>query len=451
MFRVALAASVCACIASATLAGDWPQFRGPDGTGVLPKIEHPLTWSATANLAWKTELLGSGWSSPVVIGERIFVTTADADAAAKPRNMKGGLMSPRSFGVPGAVPEEPYRFAVHCLSLRDGELIWSKTLAEAPPQIPIHPSNTYATETPAADAERVYVYFGAIGKLAAISHAGEVVWERDFPVHPMSAGFGTGSSLALHDGALYLQRDNEADSSIAAIEAKTGKTVWEQPRPCKTSWATPLVWTNAKRTELIACGAGNVWSYDPASGEELWTLGGITSSFSASPTASRDRLFFANSGPFTVNSAYAVVPGAGGDITPDAGGVAKSGLAWTFTRPGVGMSTPVTYDGLIYVPGEGRLIVYDAETGERVYRTRLKGGGTVVASGWAGDGRVFFLDEGGNAFVIKAGRTYDLEHVNTIEDVFWSTPAVAGRSLLLRGVNALYCIRETPKTAPAAP
>lgn len=423
-------------------ADDWPRFRGPAGDGVLRELRHPTQWSETKNMAWKTKLPGAGWSSPVVIGERIFVSSAASESAEAPRNMTSGVQHPSSFGMGGKKPDAPFRFELHCLDLRTGKILWSTLIAEATPEIPVHVSNTFATETPAADEQRVCVCFGTIGLLACLDHDGKLQWERRLPVQPVSAGLGPGSSPILHGEHVFLQNYNEKASTLAAYRLADGEPAWSIERPSKTSWATPIIWRHS-REELIACGSGMVIAHAPQTGEELWRLGGISSSFSASPTATPEGLYFGSSGPMSDSPLYAVRPGASGDITPPRGKSESAGVLWSRKRTDMGMSSPVLYDGLLYVPSDGRLRVFDAATGEPVYRERLPEARIIVASPWAGDGKIFLLDEDGRTFVVKAGRTFEVLGVNRVPDLFWSSPAVAGDSLLLRGVEALYCIRET--------
>jgi outer membrane protein assembly factor BamB len=421
---------------------DWPQFRGPQGNGLVENLRHPLEWSPTRNLAWRVELPGQGWSAPVVIGTRVFVTAAVGEDLDPPKDMSAGVLDPSSMGMGGGrKAEQPLKFDLTCLDLKTGTVLWRQTVHTAVPELPIHPSNTFATETPAADAERVYVYFGTVGVLAAFDHDGREVWRKSRPVRKVASGFGTGSSLLLSDGRLYLQSDNEEESSITALDARTGAELWATPRPVRTSWSTPLLWRGA-RQELIACGGNAVYSYAPDSGRELWRLTGLSSSFSASPATGGGLLTFGNSGPFSGSPMYAVRPGASGDLTLSKDRTSSDHVAWHQKNTDIGMASPVIVDGRLYVPGQGRLKVFDAATGAEVYRARLPEGRMIASSPWAGGGFVFLHDEEGRTYVVKAGATFELHGVNRLEDTFWASPAIAGPSLVLRGVEALYCIRE---------
>lgn len=218
-------------LAGAASGSDWPQFRGPSADGLLARIEHPLRWSADQNLAWKVVIPGAGWSSPIVVGDSLYLTSADTEKLEKPKGSAAGSADPRSMPLLGGgkPPAEPYRFQVHRVDRASGEIVWSRLAEEAKPKIPVHPSNTFATETPASDGERVFAYFGTIGLLVTYDAKGDKLWEKRFEVFPMTNGFGPGSSLALADGRLFLMRDNEKESTLAAFDAASGKELWSFP------------------------------------------------------------------------------------------------------------------------------------------------------------------------------------------------------------------------------
>lgn len=426
-------------------AADWPQFRGPSGDGHLESIDHPQEWSADKNLAWTAKIPGSGWSSPVIISEKIFITTAvSEDGKDKPKDMAAGAADPRSipFLTKPKPPEQTYKFEVHCLDLRSGKSLWSHLVCTEPPKIPVHPSNTFATESPAADNDRVYAFFGTAGHLVCLDHYGKRVWERKFDVFPVTSGLGSGSSLALHDGILYLQRDNDERSSLSAIDTATGEDVWTADRDSKTSWSTPYLWKSLEKTELIACGSGRVIGHNPKTGEEIWRMNRISSSFSASPASSANSLFFGSSGPLSTSPLYAVKSTAAGDITLEGKEKSNECVEWSRTGSGPGMASLFVAAGCVYVPGDGILKVFDAATGKELSKQRLEGAKIFVASPWGTEDTIFLLDETGNTFVLKPGPKPETVRVNTIEDTFWSTPAVAGDSLILRGVEGVYCIRQ---------
>lgn len=420
--------------AGLTQAQDWPQFRGPSGNGVLKELEHPESWSNDQNIAWRVSMQGSGLSSPIVSGDRIFLTTAV------------GAPAPVSFmeGVRDMRPKKPQsdvEFQVVCLSLADGSKQWEKTIIKKQPEFPIHGSNSFATESPATDGKHVFAYFAAVGIIAALDLDGNEVWRQDTGAYPTGNGFGSGSSLTFGDGNVFIQCDNDSKSFVVALDASTGKQAWRKERAGRTSWSTPMYWKNDKRSELITCGSGFVISYDPKTGDELWKMTNLGMSFSASPAADEQRIYFGNSGPRSNGPLVAVSATMAGE-QPFSAELKSEGLDWSVMQAGPGMASPVSVNGYVYIPGRGKLTCYSAEDGSVAFKERMSLG-SMAASVWAAGDRVFLMDEGGKTLVLQAGPEMKILGTNEIaDDLFWSTPAVAGNSLLIRGVKNLYCIRQ---------
>lgn len=424
-------------LTSAVSADGWSQFRGGIG-GQIVKVAHPIEWSSDENLAWSVPMKASGWSSPVVIGDQIFLTSASSEGISRPKGMSEGVASMRSFR--SAKPVK-HQYSVACHSLTDGALIWERTVGESVPRV-IHPSNTYATESPATDGKHLFVFFATTGSLTAWDFEGNELWRRELGSYEAGNGFGTGSSLAVSDGHVFVQYDNDEQSFVVAIDVETGEDVWRDDRESKTSWSTPLLWTNRKQKELVTCGRGFVTSYDPMSGEILWKLNGMDSGFSGSPAIDVEQIYFGNSGPSSAGPLVAVKAGTSGEVELDSK-FKHQALAWSRTKSGPGMASPVVSAGHLYIPSSGGILnCYATETGERAYRTRVPNMKTVVASLWADNQHVFILDEAGTTHVIRSGPEFEVLAANKIDDLFWSTPAVAGDVLLLRGVEKLYCIRK---------
>ena len=435
--------SLALALTLAPSKGDWPQFRGPGGAGVAD-AGPPAEWGPETNLAWKVKIPGQGWAQPVVVGDAVYVATAVSPNQPKPKNMMAGVTDPSTRG-PAKPGEAVYSWELHALDRQTGATRWKAVAATGKPQQPTHASNTYATETPAADAERVYVFFGAAGVVAAYTHAGKEVWRGDVGVHPFTNGFGTGSSPALHAGRLFVQTYAEDVAVLRAFDAATGKELWKAERPKGSAWGTPLVWTNSLRTEVVAGGNGSVIAYDPATGKELWRMGGIDTSFSSSPAAAGDVLVFGTSSPGSSNPLYAVKAGAAGDITPKKGETKNEFVLWSRTKSGPGMASPVVTGGRVYVPGSGTLACYDLATGEPRFNERLpKARNMITANPVLAGGKLYLTDEAGLTFAVPAGGEFDVAGSNKLGEpgeVFWASPAVAGGDLFLRGTDYLYCVR----------
>lgn len=415
---------------------DWTQFRGAAG-GKLGKIQHPTDWALDKNMAWTLPMKGSGWSSPVVLGERLFLTSAESEESAKPKGMMAGVASMRSFR--NAKPGK-HRYVVTCLHLSDGSEVWRKVVGESVPPA-IHPSNTYATESPATDGQRLFTFFATTGTLTAWDLDGNELWRNELGTYQFGNGFGSGSSLAVSGKQVFVQFDNDENSFVAAYHVETGKEVWRENRPAKTSWSTPLIWNNDKQTELVVCGRDVVTSFDPTSGRVIWRLSGMNSGFSGSPAIDSNRIYFGTSGPSSAGPLVAVDAGTEGAVELDSKFKSEK-AAWSRVRSGPGMASPIVSQDLLYITTSGGILnCYDARTGERVYRTRVPKMATVAASLWADDQHVFILDEDGTTHVIAVGREFKVVAANKLDDLFWSTPAIAGESLILRGVDNLYCVR----------
>src|SRR5262249_48933800 len=264
------------------------------------------------NVQWKVKIPGVAWSSPVIWGDRVFVTTAITDKQTKPRPGfgGGGFGGGAGFGggrpgggrPPGGggggfggmrdrpPPNVMYRWKVMCLNRNDGKVMWEQTAAEKKPTIATHSTNTYASETPVTDGERVYAYFGMTG-LYCFDVAGKKVWEKSLGSYKMMMSWGTGSSPVLVGDRLIIQCANEEKSFLIAFNKKTGDELWKVPRTERSSWSTPFIWKTKNRTEIVCAGARRVRSYDPENGKQLWELGGLEGQASASPVADEERLF----------------------------------------------------------------------------------------------------------------------------------------------------------------
>jgi outer membrane protein assembly factor BamB len=437
-----LSLSLISCLALPSGGTDWPQFRGPSGTGAVPAAKLPTEWSETKNLAWKAVIPGQGWSQPVVVGNTIYLTTAVGEGLETPIGMEAGIADMRTQKA-GAVPDVTIDWRVVALDLATGKERWSASVAKAKPKFPIHPSNTWATETAVADANGVYAFFGATGTLAAFDPAGKPLWKAELGTYPIMQGYGTGSSPAIHEGKIFVQCFNEEKEFVACYDAKSGKELWrvvnEKPG---TSWSSPLVWHNAKRVELVVSGNKRVAGLDPMTGKELWHAEGIFGPSMCSFGADAERLYFGQRSPFGNPPLYALEAGGEGDLSPAKGSIDLKSQAWVQKSASPNMPSPVAADGLLYVTEENLLTCRDASTGDQVYKERVPGLVTISASPILIGDQVLVLDEEGNAALVQAGPDFEVVGKGKIDDMFWTTPSVAGDALLMRGVKALYCVRK---------
>ena len=434
----AAASVVIACMPGGTLADEVSQFRGPGGNGVFPSSA-PVQWSDNENVVWSVEIPGGGWSSPIFAGNFVFVTTAVAANDSRPKGFGEGVQSMGEF-YRSKAPDQPHSFQVRCLRLSDGSQVWDREVVSRKPPFKIHPSNSYATESPVTDGKNVYAYFASVGVIACLDMKGELIWKRELGAFKTGNDFGTGSSLAIHDGRVFVQCDNEKASFVCALDCATGEDVWRHDREGKTSWSSPVVWENEMRTELVTCGNGTVTSYEPSTGNILWRLTEMGGAFSASPAFDEQRIYLGQSGRASRGPLVAVNAGAKGDLTFDS--VDDSGLAWAEDSSAPGMCSPVVLNDHVYVLSRGILSCHDAKTGERMFRERLENASSVTASLWAIGDKLFTLSESGETAVVKSGSDFQRTGSNSLKGLFWSTPSATESELLIRSSDRLFCIRN---------
>jgi outer membrane protein assembly factor BamB len=424
--------------------GRWPAFRGGVAAGVATGRDLPDVWSTTKNVVWKIDVPGRGWSSPVVWGDQIFLTSVIREG--KEEEPAKGLYFGGNRTKP---PEDLHRWMVYCIDGRSGKPLWEREVHRGKPDSPHHVKNTYASETAVTDGEHVYVYFGNLG-LFCLDMTGKEVWSQKWGSFPTAFGWGTAASPILYRDRIYVVNDNEKSSFLCAIDKKTGKEVWKVRRAEKSNWATPFLWENEQRTELVTCGK-KVRSYD-LDGKLLWELGGMSSIVIPTPLAGHGLLFITSGYVMDqVRPLYAIRPGASGDITLPKGETSNGPVVWSQPKAGPYNPSPIFYGDYLYVLYDmGFFACYDARTGKEVYgKTRMGPGATrFTSSPWAYDGKIFCLSEDGDTFVIQAGPTYKLLGKNSLDEMCMATPAISGGSLLIRTLSKLYRIEKRGAAAP---
>ncbi|MCA9263337.1 MAG: PQQ-binding-like beta-propeller repeat protein, partial [Planctomycetales bacterium] len=422
-------------------ADDWVQFRGPGARGVAEVTDLPDHWSESENIVWKVPIAGRGWSSPIVVGDRVFLTTVTRDTG-EPEDARPGLY----FGGNREIPAD----AVHvwktiCLNLETGEPVWEKVLHHGKPQTPRHIKNSYASETPVSDGERVYVLFGDVG-LYCLTLDGELVWEKELPPCKTRYDWGTAASPVIHDGRLYYVSDSEDASYLAALNAQNGEPIWRVDRDEKSNWSTPFIWQNDLRTEIITPGTGRVRSYD-LDGNQLYELAGCSSITIATPYSAHG-LLYVSSGYVRDKQRpiFAIRPGATGDISLDEGETSNEFIAWCQPQGAPYNPSTLVYGDQLYVLyDQGLMASFDAKTGDVIYnKERVPDGRAFTSSPWAYGGKIFCQNEFGSTTVLEAGREFKPLHVNKLEseELCMATPAMAGNRLILRTGDAVYCIGQ---------
>ena len=410
-------------------AGDefWPQWRGPQMSGVSASATPPATWSESTNVRWKIEIPGRGSASPVVWGDRVYLLTAIpvAGGVADPHAPRGGL------------PERGlHRFVVMAINRKDGKVVWQQTAREAEPHEASHNDNgTWASSSAITDGEHVIAPFESQG-LYAYDMNGKLVWQKDLGDKYMRNTFGEGSTPALYKDRLFYVWDHQKESFIVALDKRTGEELWRVKRDEIDSWATPLVVERNGITQVIVPGMNRVRSYDAANGQIVWETAGLTMNPIPSPVYG-DGMVFLTSG-FRGNSLKAVkLDGAKGDITN------TPAVAWTLDRDTPYVPSPLLYNGILYFlkTNNGLLTAVDAKTGKPHYQAqRIEGVPNVFASPVAAAGKIFVVGREGATAVITPGPTLEVIATNTLDDHFDASPALVGSEIYLRGVKYLYSI-----------
>jgi outer membrane protein assembly factor BamB len=431
---------VLAVTTTAVLTADeWPQFRGPSA-GVAPDDPAlPDTWSATQNVMWKVPIPGLGWSSPVVWGDHIFVTTVVNSTAQDPPK-------PGFYLGDWAASPAPHKWMVYDIDFRSGKVRWEREVSGAAPPKAKHLKNTYASETAVTDGERVYAYFGNAG-LFAFDFNGKPVWSRPMPAMKTRNNWGTGASPVLHGNRIYIVNDNDEQSFLAAYDKRTGAEIWKVARQEGTNWATPFVWENSLRTEIVTSGSDLVRSYD-LNGKQLWQLKGMSTITVPVPFASHGMLMI-GSGYIAdaLRPAYAIKPGAAGDISLKGDETSNASIVWAMKTGAPYIPSPLVMGDTYYTLFDrGFFTAHDVRTAKELYpRQRISTDtAAFTASPWAYNGKIFALSEDGDTYVIQAGPEFKVLGKNSLGEMTLATPAVAHGSVIIRTVGNLYRIARRP-------
>ena len=409
---------VLAGLAWQSVADDnWPCFRGPGGMGVSDAIGLPLRWDANNNIVWRTALPGPGASSPITFDDQIYLTCYT------------GYFVP---GVPGGSLAQLKR---HLIAVRrdTGEIVWDQDVPARLPEEEDIRDHGYAANTPAADAERVYAFFGKTG-VFAFDHQGNQLWHAD--VGSKTSGWGTAASPVIYNDMVIINASVESES-MRALDRKTGKEKW-RAEGIREAWNTPVIVTaESGRKELVVAGLGDVLAFDPETGDRLWTCKTDITWYMVPTAVAADGIVYYFGGR-TGTAALAVRAGGSGDAT-------ATRRLWT-SKVGSNVTSPIYRDGHLYWMSEKLGIAYcaKANTGELVYKKRLARAGQVYASPLLAEGRLYYLTRGGRVFVLAAKPEFQQLATNELNDGsrFDGSPAVDGRRLLIRSGKFLYCLGQ---------
>jgi outer membrane protein assembly factor BamB len=422
--------------------GSWPSFRGPQAAGVADGQNLPERWNGTTaeNVLWRVPIPGLAHSSPVVWGDRVFVTTAISSKGTA--TFKPGL-----YGDGDASDDlSPHRWMLYAVDRRTGKIAWERLAFEGEPRNARHIKSTYASASPATDGRIVVAWFGSQG-VHAFDVNGNELWKVDLGRVNMGAydipafEWGPASSPIIWNDLVIVQCDTQADSFVLALDARTGQTVWKTERQELPSWGTPTVVQTSAGPQLVTNASNFIRGYDPRSGAELWRLGG-SSKITAPTPIFDDGLIVVASGRGPERPIFAIRPSARGDVTLAAGAASSDAIAWSKTGRGSYMPTPLAYQGLLYViANNGVLDAYDLKTGAEIYRQRLAPiGSGFSASPVAADGRIYLSNEDGEIIVIAAGREFRQIGTNSMGELLMATPALSGGVMFVRTASSLFAI-----------
>jgi outer membrane protein assembly factor BamB len=428
------------CLAAAALsADDWPHWRGPMATGVYVDADLPTRWSATENVAWSARLGGEGVSTPIVVGDRVFVTSQAGAGVRRPGNhprLTQGA-DPAAGGeraLTGAAAESDgaTTFLVEAFAHGDGRKLWDHRVTAAGPLTPVHDKHNLASPSPASDGALVYAWFGT-GQIVALDLNGKVVWQRHLgkEIAPFDIQWGHGSSPVVADGTLFLLCDHAPASYLLALDARTGKDRWRADRgKGRASYSTPLVVPGPDGAEVIVNSNERIDAYDAATGKHLWHTGGVNRFPIPMPVIHDGVLYMSRgyrSGPY-----MAVRPGGRGDVS-------TSHVLWNVETGAPYVSSLVYANGLLFMANDtGIVTAVDAKTGARVWQHRVAG--VFSASPIATRDRVYFVSESGSTIVMRAARTPEVVAENDLGVRLVASPAASRGRLFLRSDDRLFAI-----------
>ncbi len=437
MSRTSIVLIAAMLFSSAYAQDNWPRFRGPQAAGVTkddPRL--PERWGRDENVIWQVEVPGWGWSCPVVWGSKVFVTTVVGEEEyEKPRK---GLYLGQGRRKP---PKGIHHWMVYSLDLNTGKVLWKQEAHQGEPTSPRHPKSTYASETPTTNGEHLYVLFGDVG-LYCYDLEGTPIWSQ--PIEPKKTLFdyGAAASPIVHGNQVIMIYDNQEASYIASYDTKTGQQQWRTGRDEMSSWATPVVWENALRSEVVTPGKRKIRSYD-LNGKLLWEMDGRMSNLVIPSPFAAFGMIYITSGYIgdKHRPVYAIKPGASGDITP-AEGQTSEFIQWYLPTGGPYNPSPIIYGDYYYtLHDRGFLTCHNARTGQEVYeRQRFEPRASFTASPWAYNGKLFCLSEDGLTYVVQAGPEFKQLHTNDLDELCLASTAACQGKLLIRTASRLYCL-----------
>jgi outer membrane protein assembly factor BamB len=434
-------AFVAALVLSAATvhAQNWPAFRGPNAEGISATAV-PTSWDvgAAKHIAWKLPIPGLAHSSPIVWGDRIYLTTA-VPASGERKVVTGDV---QKSGIDSATDTGIHTWRLLAIDKHTGRIAWDKSVHQGVPRMKRHVKASHASSTPVTDGRSIVALMGTEG-LFCFDMNGTLKWRKDLGVMDVglvddpSYQWGPASSPIILGNTVIVQNDRHKDSYLAAFDLGTGRELWRTAHDEYPSWATPAVVKVGSRTEIVTNSGKFIRGFDPQSGKELWRFSDNNTQVKVpTPVPAGDFVIVTGGYPPGGRPIYALKPGASGDVT-------ASGVAWKTDRGAPYTGTPVVHEGILYaLTDNGILSAYEAKSGTRIYQQRVSPEAAgFSASPIVAGGRLYLTSEEGDIFVVKAGRTFELLATNRMGEVTMATPVPSGNTLFVRTLTQLVAIR----------
>ena len=420
----------------------WPQFRGPFGSGIMDSTDLPDYWNieTSENVQWKIDIPGLGHSCPVIWDEKVFITTA----------ISGSGMDSLKIGLYGSGDDvndrSEHEFRVYCINKFTGEKIWERLAHKGVPKTKRHTKSSHANPTPVTNGEYVVAFFGSDG-LYCYSMEGNLIWQKDFgkmnagPYNAPDLEWGFSSSPIIHENRVIIQCDFLGESFISSLDLKTGNEIWRTHRDDVSTWSTPNFYKSDSIKHIIVNGWKHMGAYDFETGKEIWKLSGGGDIPIPTPIFAQGLIYIHNAhGRYS--PIFAIDPNAKGDITLESDSTLNEYIKWSIKRGGAYMPTILIYKDLLYnLRINGTLMCFNAKTGNLIYKQKIpEAVGGISASGICSDGKLYYSTERGDVFIVQTGEEFELIAKNSLNDIIMATPAISENMLIFRTSHHLIAI-----------